>query len=382
MLSVVTYFLFVGGALVAYPKCFRMCFCVFVTYGLLLAQFIPPSYDTPFYFARADAIDSFREAVFYSNANSAPTAGVIWLVQRVLSDKALIVVFINAVNLATAVAYATRCGTSLKISERHILFSLVVFLLYPSIVQLLVSANKDLFAAVYLAGAFYIFSNLCEISRLKFVTNLKATAFYLSLLGLALVSLSVTRGYLAQISAVALGAVLLACLLEIIKVRKSLSVPLLYTGVWGILIFLLSIMWNEITVVTFTYSGNAAIPLVYEAPKPTFGGAVLYGVVGPWLAMLSIFAVPFLQTTMSAFKLFAGMFESFVFLALFCLLLFKSDKKKIDNLLIVFVFLHMGLQIWGSPNFGSLFRHRAIDFLLFAPIALNTPKSQLFRWQS
>lgn len=343
----------------------------------IASTFLEPGFDHGFYISRSLGYASASAAFWDDLATASPLAGVIWFVREILVDERLAVLFINSVNLAGISVFSEKiCSFSSAHGSRvrRRLALMASYALYPSIVILMVSANKDLILGLFLLGGTYFFLRLIDRRPIPAMHRLA----FLLMFGIAFRGLYVGRFYLAGILVGALSMCIFMIFLEGTRLRRFYKEWLFYTSLILLSAMVLHYEWNYVRTLVHTFSGRAVIAPIYNATMPGLFNSILYGASGVMVATLGIFSASLWSETLSEGNQCIGMYESLIFTVSFALLFIKQGKGRFERLTMAFIFLHLGLQVWASPNFGSLFRHRVLDYLMLAPLIINARREQFF----
>ena len=337
---------------------------IFMGASLLL----PPSYDHAHFISRAASYASLEAALTDNALTIAPVSPMVFLFTSFLPislDQSAIL--LNSIFLTLSlknIIFAIDLQKNISIFK-FLTIIISIFIFCPSLVQLMVSANKDLCIAFSLST---FFAGLLRLSARR-----KAVLPYLYGIVITISSyilISQLRPYFASMIIPALAIYIFLRQ----PFSKNLRFLLIIISLYFLCCTTLFYKWADIRGLVETYFGRATIWPLYYYDHPTFENVI-------YLPLLSIFALccyPFslllTNSSISLANVIAGGWQTlmFIFGSTVFLLRFFSRKGERIEFVLIFFGIHCLIQPWGSPNTGALMRLTIIEYLFFTVLLWDT----------
>ncbi|WGL60824.1 hypothetical protein QEJ31_04335 [Pigmentibacter sp. JX0631] len=253
--------------------------------------------------------------------------------------------------------------------KKHI-FQLALIILSPMIVTSGKNMNKDLAVSFYLCLSFYTFYYMIEKMReiihlkIKDITNI---IFMILLFIISTTYLNFVRSSLCSIFIVSIIIFIISKILYFIFNKKVhinfISIILIFISISYIQLF----KWDSLIFSQSENLGNATIKELQGLSQPYIFDTLFYSLQGYFYSFFGIYISQLSTNTLSLINFIPSVIINITYLILIIKLI-KSDKNNLtlQNLCFCFIFFHIGIQIWGTPNYSNLFRQQIPDVFLIA----------------
>ncbi len=298
-------------------------------------------------------------------------ASLVYIINQFINSIDLSILINNSLTLTCIICIPNlfaNINSSIPIKEH--LFQLVLIIFSPMIIASSVNLNKDLAVAFYLCLSFFTFSNILEkikkIIQLK-ILDLLHILFLLLLFVIATTYLCLVRYSLYSIFIVSLAIFIVSNVLYFVFAKKVylnfISIILIFMALSYIQLY----KWDSLIFSQTENLGNATISELQGLSQPYIFDTLFYSLKGYIYSFFGIYISQFSSNSLSLLNFLVATITNLTYLILIFKLL-KNDKynSKLQNLCFCFIFFHIGIQIWGTPNYSNLFRQQIPDIFLIA----------------
>lgn len=339
----------------------------------MASSFIPPIGDHIYHIGVANQIGGWAEAFAFDRVASSPNAPFFKFMMLLFEDVNWAVYLGNSLALAATLAifYSYR-GLSIRSAEPLLAMLIVVTL--PSFLHNGVSANKDIPIVLMMTALVTSVGKGYEVLRDgSGWGRVIELACWLPLAPLAYICLMKQRHYFFAFYQLSLATTAFAWLIHQtlrIRYRISLVSAMICCAMGLALIFYLN--WDFMRMSANSYDGNSRIPFLFTAPQPeSFLHSLAYILKG---YLVQIFLPFYMLASMDEIalpKFVVGFYEGFAFIIFMMATYLSRPPRALFATLLMFTTIHLGIQIWASPNFGAILRLRLFELMAF--LTLGTP---------
>lgn len=360
-MPLIPYLFLVLYAMKGHVKSFFSILFIVFSIGSLYSLIIDPSFDNGAFLTSLKEFQHVSDVLLDARDAFSPTASGMWLSQQIFFAKPYLgTILFNSINIAVSYFFISKSFPLIPpaspFSSRLLVF-LFLLTVSPTLIVLLETANKDLTILAAMSCLFY--SSSRHSHRLTFsISNITLFASSSYVLFFA-------RLYFLQIFIASLFFTLVFLYLKnIFRFQPILGFSLFVAYVVFALSLVLTFFWEDIRKLVYTYEGNAVVRLVFDAPQPSIIEAPFYIFLG-FITYITAPFFLFLTNPMITFAKFAaGAIEQYILLfsALTVVRFVYRNNTTFFYLFATYFVSHISIQIWGSPNYGSLFRLRIFEY--------------------
>ncbi|WP_397599765.1 hypothetical protein [Silvanigrella sp.] len=362
-------------------KYFVINFIIFFFIFYFASFFINPPSDHNAYMYYLKNYTNIYEALRDNRETFTPASSFPFLFYKLTNSYSLIIYISNAIvfsallNMFNALfKNETRLNNNKFINY---FFPIVLISLSPILIQTGVSLNKDFYAAFFIC-----FITLLNIKIYYLLKNIYA----LKLLDIALITFYfiltlISLSYLQKIRWASYNILLCSILIfyasKIIYFISNFKINEYLSTIFStffLIIYALTQKWDNLTIAYYENLSNSMITEIHNSIKPDLLNSLYYLFKGYFLSIFGIYTSQFTWSNISILTSFIAFFDNLLFI-FFMIIFYLNRNKKLFLFIFPFILLHIGIQIWGTPNYGNLFRQRIIDIFLIL-ILIISPNSQ------
>lgn len=303
-------------------------------------------------------------------------ASLVYIINQIIKSIDFSILINNSLILTCIICIPNLFASiNSKVPFNKHIFQLFLIIFSPMIIASSINLNKDLAVSFYLSLSFFAFYYIIE--KIKIIIHLKILDLLniLFLLLLFLIStnyLSFVRYSLFNIYIASLAIFIASNVLYFVFAKK------VHINLISIILILMALSyiqlykWDSLIFSQTENLGNAIIKELQGLSQPFIFDTLFYSLKGYIYSLFGIYISQFSSNSLSLLNFLVAVIINLTYLILIFKLL-KNDKYnlKLQNLCFCFIFFHIGIQIWGTPNYSNLFRQQIPDIFLIAIFLLT-----------